>query len=1004
MKNHLIIGLGGTGGKIIREFRKSILREYNKIDPDDVGIGYIYLDSDIRMMDEDDPNWKILGRSIQLGKASKVYISSAKLSDYLDNIDSYPWIKPWIGSKKSWKEILNSIQDDAAGGQKRRLGRFLFASNPNQFIDALKNQKSKLTKKNQESDVTFHICAGLAGGTGSGTIIDVISQIRQKYPRGDKIGYKILLYVLLPDSDPPKNWNTGNYHANGYAALMELNSLSVGTFKPYDITAHGAKVEAFEPFNGCYIFTNQNEKGIEIDIKETVPKIMAEFLYEKIVSIKNIAWESLSKQENAENGDNTPEAGERSKRFLTFGIKKLAIPEIEIKEYFTFNYALQSCNQILFNNWSDEFGYLGENKNTNYIEIVQQNETLLNWKMSNEHLILSLGILESDIKNKKWFPINIYWEKVMPSIKKTIREETKHSREWIDELSKICDNHYDVRYRGMGVKNFYLAKENARDDIANEIVNLIQSRLFNEFKTGIKSLTEINKLLESFNEYSRERYIGFGAIKDELNQEIQKLEERIDQTKEKWHKTRLLIIKRNKLFDQYSYLTQKLYIQRTKLEGFNFAEMLMNTISNKLDHLVSDVQKCISIFSKSSERLENNIANRVSDEQLPDFKNQLVKFYDPNRVKKTVKEMITNKSEQRKQTNTVRSTILNSIYNDPSFAKLSERMISGNLLDVIETECEKNADIAHENLVTSKDKKILGMSIIEKLMLRYHGNDNELKKYISNLVDYAGNYVHFDNQEINMSGKGIPVADTCISYFTVILPKAHEKYNDFVDKVKSIFSDSTTLAVDFIESENKPHEITLISITNLFPLRFINQVKMLKEKYLLRLQSEESEKIKMHVHTESDGSQHPSLYLKSVKDVEKEKRSFKEKSMPFIILAKAIGIVEESSNFETGEKIFSVVITKDSGLEYDPISLGSDFLKSNEKIYNEELYGMLKKSVLRILKKDFQHNDNKKKLEKEIIDIVKSVKKQRGGSSQDIVYRKFNNAANEILEKILKIK
>ena len=51
--------------------------------------------------------------------------------------------------------------------------------------------------------------------------------------------------------------------------------------------------------------------------------------------------ELLEKMENAENGDGTPETRTgsnvplRSKRFLTFGIKRLAVPEIEIREYLT---------------------------------------------------------------------------------------------------------------------------------------------------------------------------------------------------------------------------------------------------------------------------------------------------------------------------------------------------------------------------------------------------------------------------------------------------------------------------------------------------------------------------------------------------------------------------------------------------------------------------------------------------------------------------------------------
>jgi hypothetical protein len=49
-------------------------------------------------------------------------------------------------------------------------------------------------------DVTFHVVTGLAGGTGSGSIIDVVAQLRDVYP--DSKRYPILTYALLPVDRP----------------------------------------------------------------------------------------------------------------------------------------------------------------------------------------------------------------------------------------------------------------------------------------------------------------------------------------------------------------------------------------------------------------------------------------------------------------------------------------------------------------------------------------------------------------------------------------------------------------------------------------------------------------------------------------------------------------------------------------------------------------------------------------------------------------------------------
>lgn len=46
MANHLIIGLGGTGGSVLREFRKRVFQEFRSEEPDNgIHLEYLYVDS-----------------------------------------------------------------------------------------------------------------------------------------------------------------------------------------------------------------------------------------------------------------------------------------------------------------------------------------------------------------------------------------------------------------------------------------------------------------------------------------------------------------------------------------------------------------------------------------------------------------------------------------------------------------------------------------------------------------------------------------------------------------------------------------------------------------------------------------------------------------------------------------------------------------------------------------------------------------------------------------------
>ena len=103
--------------------------------------------------------------------------------------------------------------------------------------------------------MTFHVVLGLAGDTGSGSVIDAVAQLRDLYP--DSRRFRILVYALLPDAYPHPNWDTGNYHANGFAALTELNALSVGGYQPYDVTGVKERLSLNGPFNGCFVFSNE---------------------------------------------------------------------------------------------------------------------------------------------------------------------------------------------------------------------------------------------------------------------------------------------------------------------------------------------------------------------------------------------------------------------------------------------------------------------------------------------------------------------------------------------------------------------------------------------------------------------------------------------------------------------------------------------------------------------------------------------------------------------------
>ncbi|VVM07157.1 hypothetical protein MAMC_01457 [Methylacidimicrobium cyclopophantes] len=905
--NHMIIGLGGTGGKIIRAVRKTIFQEFRSLNPEDVSIGYLYIDSSDELMRLDDPTWKILGQSVQLGPNSQLHIRCSNLSSILENLTNYPGIRPWIGDRAIWNDILGGIVGDAIGGQKRRLGRFLFANHATEFCDRLTSQVREL-QAGGETSVTFHVCTGLAGGTGSGTILDVLCQIRRLYP--DSLQYRIIGYLLLPEEHPKPNWNTGNYHANGYAALAELNALSIGKFVPCNIAGDGGKMTGLQtPFNGAYLFTTHNENGLALSVDD-IPNVVADFLYQKIVTVRKVNWASLARQENAENGDGMPETipgtnvGVRSKRWLAFGVKRIAVPEEEIAEYLAYQFARQAALQLRYNNWSETEGYLPNAKNVDLMSYVSAPEQLERWLLSDEHLLLSSPVLEADGTQGRWQPIGRYWTTVTGAFKQDI-EEREEGAKWLDSLKGRLELRFSDQYRGHGVKAFYQTVSASARERAREIRQKLERELFGNWRDGARSVHEISGLVGSVITYLRNRSERFDDDVAKAKAQEEALSKKLKDQEKEWAKVGVIsdmFGKRKRLFDICALTLQDLYACRTRIEGWQFAKKFTPVLLEEITQLKAELDRSSAMIAEAVKNFEEQIAERcVEDSSQVDYRQQIIRFYDPELVRIVTRRLTKDAREQLTQTQRVRSALVALLGDKLDFRTFNERINKTTFLDVLENQCMENAKISHNNLIESTKERLIGVSIIDKLRDRY-GDRQALRLFIDGIVKAAGNYLIFNPDEIKRSAPGInPAAQICVSNFTVILPKAPEA-EDFVKMLREIFWECVqTTAREFLDG-SKPNEIILTSVTNLFPLRVVQLLSFLRARYLERVNGQNPARARMELHIEGDGQSLPSLFLPS-------RGELQERIAPYLLLGMALGLIAGRENERGAQEL--AMLTKD---------------------------------------------------------------------------------------------
>ena len=163
-ENHILIGLGGTGGKVLKAFRKRLFQEYNADDRAKLPVGYVYVDTTREMMEPNDISFRVLGQDASFNENEFAYIRGVELNAVFENPSGFPGLKGFLGDPEVMQKTIGSVE--TAAGQKRRAGRILLGSSIQVYLKTLKGQYSKIQQINPTSEVRIHIFTGLAGGTG----------------------------------------------------------------------------------------------------------------------------------------------------------------------------------------------------------------------------------------------------------------------------------------------------------------------------------------------------------------------------------------------------------------------------------------------------------------------------------------------------------------------------------------------------------------------------------------------------------------------------------------------------------------------------------------------------------------------------------------------------------------------------------------------------------------------------------------------------------------------
>lgn len=378
----LLVGLGGTGSKIVCRVSKMVTEEQRQ------RIGFAVFDTDInelREIREANPFIKTVQTSTKLS-----------VGEYL-NIDTH--------ARDTWfpvNAILNSKTLTEGAGQVRAISRLALdtairAGNMEPLHAAIEDLY-KLEEEQSDQALRVIIVSSLAGGTGSGLILPVAMYIKNflatRFQQSANItrGFFILPEVFYEVIRGQSERN--NLKCNAYATLRELDAfLMKGDATLPDKYANTVKLEfprvgsgEFEeynvrPYDFCFLFDAQNTEGKKLNDFNQYLDHAANCIYSQSIGPMN--KRSNSSEDNtirelcAESGRN---------RYAGAGSSMLIYPVEDVKEYIALKWA-QECvsdqwlvfdrmykEKCINNSEMRSHGYAVKDANpsTDYIESIDQ--------------------------------------------------------------------------------------------------------------------------------------------------------------------------------------------------------------------------------------------------------------------------------------------------------------------------------------------------------------------------------------------------------------------------------------------------------------------------------------------------------------------------------------------------------------------------------------------------------------------------------------------------------
>src|ERR1035437_748974 len=233
----------------------------------------------------------------------------------------------------------------------------------------------------------------------------------------------------------------------------------------------------------------------------------------------------------------------------------------------------------------------------------------------------------------------------------------------------------------------------------------------------------------------------------------------------------------------------EILIKKTENRALIYAKELIDSISIKLNFLITDVSTVQGYLNQIKESFQIEYSSRCVVNSESDKSSVIIKYYYPEKIREFSSLLLKEKDVLDKRITALRNSIYTIAKDSGNFFERLKKANIDEIIHLLEIESMSLTRTFFNNdkeIAKISDDKFINQNILKKLQHDYSGNDNALKEKLNSLIKQAALLSKFDpSQQIDEHAPQEQKATV------IILPalKEDDESKLFNEKVIKMFKD-----------------------------------------------------------------------------------------------------------------------------------------------------------------------------------------------------------------------